>query len=1074
MKRSAQGTPYLSWCIISRNSETTVEATLKSLRERTPNAEIVVVDTCSRDSSPEIVQRYADVYEVYRGPRGDWDEDMPWFDDAAAARQRAFELASGTWRGWIDTDDRLAGPEEAERLLRLNKSFCPPVPRGKVVGNSSEVMTLEDTLHLLEKRHPEADCVWAPYLYRRDGDGHALIWQERERIVRWDPTRWRWAERAHEILVPIKHVPPHVVFSHLLYVHEKKFSTEDATYALSRHFDVLSREYEDGRRTTRTCTYLAEYAQVLCPGRTLEFIEAAHAAATTVTDRYRSLVQKGAWYADRGLFNDALEAFGAAVYLRGDLPDAWLAGAGVWSKANDQIRSVDWYEKAFACKADQAESYISPRDFAMKFPTLLSIELQKLGDLQVAVGQHEGALQAYDRAVQWTNKVATDPDVGEDGLEARARLIRAIDKYRAQQQAIGLRDAAQYLFDSDEPLKVAALAKAVPWTLQDHPIVVEIERRLRPVLRHVFDPKAYSKFYQDNDATGAIETPETWLEPENAQPRVRWLADWIKEHNPRARVLEVGPFDGIVGIPLLRACPNITYVGLDVGAEVVGRFRERLQRFGLADRAQVIEGTIDTIEIRGRFDVVVWFEVIEHVPDPEEQIQRLQRYLAPNGRLFVTTPWGAFDKSRPPPTNAYGKPRDPRGHVRAMTPRDVVEVVRDRRLDERYSRLPLRIVDLHKASVAPRATGDCMNIELRKTSAPFAGDPVSFVVPGALWHWNSRTVHAEGMGASEETIVYLAKRLATGNLHSVEVFGPVPDNEGDVHHEVPYWPSAQLRHVTAGKLVVSRAPAHAKYLDEFMAAKLPKVLWLQDAWYPELNEEIAQLYERIVVVSEWHKQAMHERHDVPLDLMQVIYNFLIPEHFLPASRPKRKRDHFIYASSPDRGIVRLLELWPEILKRLPEATLDIFYGWRGCEVLGASGGDAWGAKFEKHRKRFETLLHQKGVRQMGMVDHVTLANAFMSSGVWAYFTDFEETCCTNSVKARAAGAIPVCPPLAALAETARCDAGIFVDPNDTTAFVEACVRATEVDDTARARMSEEAIETYALDTMLPRWLEVLK
>src|SRR3972149_2887832 len=47
--RDAYKRPFLSWCLIARNCAKTLEATLKSLRERTPEAEIVVVDTMSGD-----------------------------------------------------------------------------------------------------------------------------------------------------------------------------------------------------------------------------------------------------------------------------------------------------------------------------------------------------------------------------------------------------------------------------------------------------------------------------------------------------------------------------------------------------------------------------------------------------------------------------------------------------------------------------------------------------------------------------------------------------------------------------------------------------------------------------------------------------------------------------------------------------------------------------------------------------------------------------------------------------------------------------------------------------------------
>src|SRR4030067_1128645 len=94
--------PFLSWCLIARNCAKTLEATLKSLRERTPEAEIVVVDTMSGDEGAtwRVAEEYADIITTYAGPNHDWAPEMVAFDDAAAARNFSFSLALGDWIGW--------------------------------------------------------------------------------------------------------------------------------------------------------------------------------------------------------------------------------------------------------------------------------------------------------------------------------------------------------------------------------------------------------------------------------------------------------------------------------------------------------------------------------------------------------------------------------------------------------------------------------------------------------------------------------------------------------------------------------------------------------------------------------------------------------------------------------------------------------------------------------------------------------------------------------------------------------------------------------------------------------------
>lgn len=54
---------------------------------------------------------------------------------------------------------------------------------------------------------------------------------------------------------------------------------------------------------------------------------------------------------------------------------------------------------------------------------------------------------------------------------------------------------------------------------------------------------------------------------------------------------------------------------------------------------KVHQGTLETLDLEpGSLDVVTLFDVLEHLPDPESALSRLARWLAPGGRLAVTTP----------------------------------------------------------------------------------------------------------------------------------------------------------------------------------------------------------------------------------------------------------------------------------------------------------------------------------------------------------------------------------------------------------------------------------------------------
>lgn len=93
----------LSLCMIVRDAEEGLERCLESAAPFVD--EIVIVDTGSKDRTPEIAKRYAHVYT-----------EIPWPDDFSAARNVSLSLATGDWILVMDGDEALYPP--TAHLLR--------------------------------------------------------------------------------------------------------------------------------------------------------------------------------------------------------------------------------------------------------------------------------------------------------------------------------------------------------------------------------------------------------------------------------------------------------------------------------------------------------------------------------------------------------------------------------------------------------------------------------------------------------------------------------------------------------------------------------------------------------------------------------------------------------------------------------------------------------------------------------------------------------------------------------------------------------------------------------------------
>src|SRR6185436_4270583 len=97
-------------------------------------------------------------------------------------------------------------------------------------------------------------------------------------------------------------------------------------------------------------------------------------------------------------------------------------------------------------------------------------------------------------------------------------------------------------------------------------------------------------------------------------------------------VLDAGCGEGYGAAMLAERAARV--VGMD-RPEAVAVARARHRGLNLEYRAQNLE-RLD--EVQDVFDLVVSFQVIEHVPDPVDFLRGLAGRVAPGGELIVTTP----------------------------------------------------------------------------------------------------------------------------------------------------------------------------------------------------------------------------------------------------------------------------------------------------------------------------------------------------------------------------------------------------------------------------------------------------
>lgn len=296
----------------------------------------------------------------------------------------------------------------------------------------------------------------------------------------------------------------------------------------------------------------------------------------------------------------------------------------------------------------------------------------------------------------------------------------------------------------------------------------------------------------------------------------------------------------------------------------------------------------------------------------------------------------------------------------------------------------------------------------------------------AIGYWHPSDIWTRGLGGSETAAWRLSEELANMG-YRVTLYGHFDrdDTFGDVilRDFRKYDPS---KHV--GVFISFR---NARVFDNFRPNADHTYVWLEDLAGPHsegLSPTNAGRIDRVVTVSHWHKNHMLEVYDW-LQPSQVFpcRNGIDLSFFERTDLVREKR--VIYSSSPDRGLATLLELWPEVRERVPDAELVSTYS-RWYDIVADNN-----PIMQKNRERIYELLDQPGVKRLqGGLGQKALAELMLSSLVWvhpSWYTvhDMEmlETSCISAMEAQAAGCVVVASNWGALSETVQ--VGTRVDGN---------------------------------------------
>lgn len=212
------------------------------------------------------------------------------------------------------------------------------------------------------------------------------------------------------------------------------------------------------------------------------------------------------------------------------------------------------------------------------------------------------------------------------------------------------------------------------------------------------------------------------------------------------------------------------------------------------------------------------------------------------------------------------------------------------------------------------------------------------------------------------------------------------------------------------------------YFDYFIASRTTdvfrlsiragkKLVIIHDIWLSSQNQVAYQeKVDKFLVLSEWHKNFVHQHHSIPLDKLVITSNGVDLKRF--EKKVERHPYRLHWSSSLDRGLDILLHLFDIIKLSIPELELHIYYGL-----------DNWlkSAQYKPGEiqkiEAIQAAMKKKDVFYHGRIGQDKLAEEQLKASLWLYPTCFTETWCITAVEMMAAGVPIICSNLAGLQDT---------------------------------------------------------
>jgi mannosyltransferase OCH1-like enzyme len=328
-------------------------------------------------------------------------------------------------------------------------------------------------------------------------------------------------------------------------------------------------------------------------------------------------------------------------------------------------------------------------------------------------------------------------------------------------------------------------------------------------------------------------------------------------------------------------------------------------------------------------------------------------------------------------------------------------------------------------------------------------------------HWNYSYMLNNALGGSEKAVAYITKCFPKD--YNIFVSGDVANEQFD---------NIQYIHLSQLTNLINTTPFHTVIISRYIAfyeifpnaSFYQSFIWAHDIcllWYgSKLNDQqILTKWNKYITgcicLTEWHKNLFLNTYPQLCDKINIINNGIDLSSFKSVNI--KIKNKFIYTSRPERGLDTLLKLWPQILDKIPDATLSI-----------ATYGEFPSNNMEYKLKQI--MDSYSSIHFLGKLNTTKLYEEMNSTEFWLYPTNFNETSCITALEMLMNEVICIYYPVAGLINTID-KYGVQVQSGNE---IETLVCLTDEQKITLRKNGRLYAETCSWDNRSKTWIDTLK